>query len=67
MRVVWFDYVDVLNMSASLVKTQPDQARQLSYDSVHWGMEVNMIKAQILLHALAQTSSYISLPISVYL
>jgi hypothetical protein len=25
---------------------------QLTYDNVHWGMEVNLIKAQILINAL---------------
>mmetsp|Transcript_5209 Transcript_5209/g.11377 ORF Transcript_5209/g.11377 Transcript_5209/m.11377 type:complete len:314 (-) Transcript_5209:254-1195(-) len=49
----WFNYIDVFNMTQALIKDHPDDAREMSFDSVHWGMEVNMVKAQILLHALA--------------
>lgn len=44
------NYIDVYNMTFG-IKNLSD-ARQLSYDQVHWGMEVNLIKAQIVLNAL---------------
>ena len=46
------NYIDVFNMTAHLVKDHPSIAPEMTYDSVHWGMEVNLIKAQILINAL---------------
>lgn len=52
------NYIDVYNMTNSLIhhvlKDRQDEAlaSQLSYDKVHWGMEVNLLKAQIILNAL---------------
>jgi hypothetical protein len=45
-------YVDVYNMTAALGKNHHSVATSLSYDQVHWGMEVNLLKAQIILNAL---------------
>ena len=48
------NYIDVFNMTASLIKTtDPSESSPLSYDQVHWGMEVNLIKAQIIISALS--------------
>jgi hypothetical protein len=50
------NYVDVYNMTNSLVIPEIiEEARKMSYDLVHWGMEVNLIKAQIILNALLQS------------
>jgi hypothetical protein len=46
------NYVDVYNMTARLTIDQLEEAKKLTYDSVHWGFEVNLIKAQIILNAL---------------
>lgn len=49
------NYIDVFNMTANLVTSSPrPEAEALSYDMVHWGMEVNLVKAQIILNALSQ-------------
>lgn len=50
-------YVDVYNMTAELVRDLPAESAQLTYDNAHWGMEVNLIKAQILLNALLRDKS----------
>lgn len=47
-----FNYADVYNMTAQLSLEHPAQAAQMTFDKVHWGMEVNLIKAQIILNAL---------------
>jgi hypothetical protein len=44
------NYIDVYNMTLGL-KDKPENI-ELSYDRVHWGMEVNLIKAQIVLNAI---------------
>jgi hypothetical protein len=49
------NYLDVYNMTASLVSHHLDAAKALTYDGVHWGMEVNLIKAQMLIDALITT------------
>jgi hypothetical protein len=46
------NYVDMWNMTAALVKHLPEESEQLTYDHVHWGLEVNLVKAQILLNAI---------------
>ena len=46
------NYVDVYNMTSALAQRLPTQAEPLTYDSVHWGMEVNLAKAQIIIDAL---------------
>lgn len=45
-------YVDVFNMTAGLVSALGEESKGLSYDHVHWGMEVNLLKAQIVLSAI---------------
>jgi hypothetical protein len=46
------NYIDVYNMTSRLVNDHNSEARTMTYDNVHWGMEVNLIKAQIVLNAL---------------
>ena len=50
-----FNYIDVYNMTAALATQYNSEAVQMSYDQVHWGLEVNLVKAQIVLNALAVT------------
>lgn len=44
------NYIDVWNMTNRL-SHEPD-AEHMTYDGVHWGMEGNMVKAQIIINAL---------------
>ena len=52
------NYIDVYNMTTALAvnvlqdRKDIDEGIKLSYDLVHWGMEVNLIKAQIIINAL---------------
>lgn len=46
------NYIDVFNMTKHLAVTHPHDAARMTYDSVHWDMEVNMVKAQIIINAL---------------
>lgn len=46
------NYVDVYNMTRQLARKHSSEAEQMTYDGVHWGMEVNLIKAQIIINAL---------------
>lgn len=48
------NYVDVYNMTLGL-KNKTENV-DLSYDRVHWGMEVNLIKAQIVLNAILSSN-----------
>ena len=48
-------YVDVYNMTDSLMVEYPRESKRLSFDPTHWGMEVNLIKAQILLGSIETT------------
>lgn len=50
-----FNYVDVYNMTKALVTEDPVDSEQMTYDNVHWGLEVNLIKAQILLNAILRS------------
>lgn len=45
-------FIDVYNMTENLAQRHAEEAIKLTYDSVHWGMEVNLIKAQIILNRL---------------
>ena len=56
-----FNYIDVFNMTDSLVRNftldatseaNKQKSLSLSYDYVHWGMEVNLLKAQVFINAL---------------
>jgi hypothetical protein len=44
------NYIDVFNATERL--SHLHEAEQMTYDGVHWGMEGNMIKAQIIINAL---------------
>jgi len=46
------NYIDVYNFTKQLGENHTAEATQMTYDSVHWGLEVNLIKAQIILSAL---------------
>lgn len=49
--------IDVFNMTAALIESsgyRSNEVQAMSYDQVHWGMEVNLIKAQIIINALTQ-------------
>lgn len=50
------NYIDVYNMTRALAVDFIKDAEQMTYDRVHWGMEVNLIKAQIILNALMSRS-----------
>lgn len=47
-------YVDVYNMTAGLARGHRKDSESMTYDMVHWGMEVNLVKAQLLLNAILQ-------------
>jgi hypothetical protein len=51
------NYIDVYNMTAALGQHHKEIAPHLSYDKVHWGMEVNLQKAQIIINALVSEVS----------
>jgi hypothetical protein len=46
------NYIDVYNMTARLILNHPDEGSHMTFDKVHWGIEVNLLKAQIILNAL---------------
>ena len=46
------NYIDVYNITESLSLNHREQAEKMSYDQVHWGFEINLWKAQIVLNAL---------------
>lgn len=46
------NYIDVYNFTKQLGENYTSEAAFMTYDSVHWGFEVNLIKAQIILSAL---------------
>jgi hypothetical protein len=46
------NYIDVYNMTAGLGLHHSDVANRMTYDGVHWGFEVNLVKAQIIINAL---------------
>jgi len=46
------NYIDVYNVTARLAMEEPNIAEIMSNDRVHWGLEVNLWKAQIVLNAL---------------
>jgi hypothetical protein len=50
------NFVDVYNMTASLATLHTSDAEKMTYDGVHWGMEVNLVKAQIIINALVSSS-----------
>jgi hypothetical protein len=46
------NYIDVYNVSASLALNHHEQAIKMTYDQVHWGYQLNLWKAQIILNAI---------------
>ena len=46
------NYIDVYNMTAALVTQAPEDAGNMTHDRMHWGIEANLHKAQIILNAL---------------
>ena len=42
-------YIDVFNMTSSLLRDMYEDAKLPTHDGAHWSIEVNLIKAQILL------------------
>ena len=49
-------YVDVYNMSANLIHMHPAEAKFMSFDEAHWGIEVNLVKVQIMMQTFAYDS-----------
>lgn len=47
-------FIDVFNMTHSLVKDFPEDSSILTLDGAHWGLEVNVMKAQLILNELIQ-------------
>eukprot|EP00595_Chromulina_sp_UTEXLB2642_P002930 CAMPEP_0196766134 /NCGR_PEP_ID=MMETSP1095-20130614/19009_1 /TAXON_ID=96789 ORGANISM="Chromulina nebulosa, Strain UTEXLB2642" /NCGR_SAMPLE_ID=MMETSP1095 /ASSEMBLY_ACC=CAM_ASM_000446 /LENGTH=46 /DNA_ID= /DNA_START= /DNA_END= /DNA_ORIENTATION= len=39
-------------MTKELAQNYTADAEKMTYDRVHWGMEVNLLKAQIIINAL---------------
>lgn len=47
-----WNYLDVFNMTDRLVHQHSNESWLMTFDHAHWGMEVNLIKAQIFLRQL---------------
>jgi hypothetical protein len=43
-------FVDVFNITKSLVHHLRSEAALMTYDGVHWSRTVNLLKAQLILH-----------------
>ena len=43
-------YIDVYNMTDALVNNHREESMHMTYDSVHWGFNVNMLKTSIILN-----------------
>ena len=56
------NYVDVYNMTEKLSVHSPSEANLLSFDQVHWSMEVNLMKVQLILQALSRGGADSSIP-----
>jgi hypothetical protein len=52
MRCGDVNYIDVYNMTARLGLNHTDDAVKMTYDGVHWGYQLNLWKAQIILNAI---------------
>jgi hypothetical protein len=44
--------IDVYNMTEHLIETDLKNANMMTYDKVHWGRGVNLIKSHIILNTL---------------
>jgi len=51
------NYVDVYNFTAALATNHELIAHNMSYDRVHWGYEINLLKAQMIISALINDSA----------
>ena len=51
-------YIDVYNMTSNLVHLHYPEAQFMSFDAAHWGMEVNLVKVQILANALKSVGMF---------
>ena len=49
------NYIDVYNVTSSIAATHASEAEKLTYDGVHWGFELNLVKAQIIINALVSS------------
>ena len=47
------NYIDVFNMTKALVNNFKDEISFLTHDVAHWGMVVNLNKAQLVLNSVA--------------
>jgi hypothetical protein len=45
-------YIDVFNMTSNLIRQHQSEADFMTFDAAHWGMEVNLVKVQIIMTAL---------------
>jgi hypothetical protein len=43
------EYIDVYNMTKELISHHEADAAYMTFDKAHWGMEVNLVKIQIIL------------------
>ena len=50
------NYIDVYNMTSALALQLPAEAEKLTYDGVHWGMEVSI---HTYIHTYTHAHSYI--------
>ena len=50
-------YIDVYNMTSNLVHHHGTEIEFMTFDTAHWGMEVNLAKVQIIMSALKQFTS----------
>ena len=50
------NYIDVYNMTSALALQLPAEAEKLTYDGVHWGMEVSILTY---IHTYIHAHSYI--------
>lgn len=55
-------YIDLYNMTQKLATNEKLQPRAMSYDEVHWNMEVNLLKAQLILTAFDHSGSKLASP-----
>lgn len=51
-------YIDVYNMTNDLKTNHRDDALRMTYDKAHWGMEVNLAKAQMILTEISENPSF---------
>lgn len=57
-------YIDVYNMTRQLALNHPEDSERMTFDRVHWGMQVNLLKGQIILNTLIQAPENEPIPIN---